>query len=416
MNEKVNTFEVAQAQFDEAADRLGLESSLREFLRWPQREYKFTVPVKMDDGSTKTFHGYRIQYNDARGPCSGGLRWHANESLDAGRASAAWMTWRTALVDIPLGGASGGLVCDLRKLTEGERERLARGWMRIMAQPLAEHRDVLTPDLYTNPQIMAWMADEFGSVMGHARPGVVSGKPLALGGILGWSDATARGGVLVVGEACQTLGIDPKGTYAIQGFGNAGQNVALLHPEILGGGRLVAVSDTSGGVINTEGIDPKALVAYKLKTGSVTGFPGAQPVCGEDLLDLDVDVLYPAALENVITRMNAEQIKAKIVCELADGPTAPEADRTLHIKGVHIIPDILASAGSVTVGYFEQVQNASNYTWPLDSVHKQLARIMAHAYRNVLTMHKKQNVPMRLAAYLVAVHRVAEAVKLRGWV
>lgn len=415
MQNPVNPFAVAQAQFDEAAACLGLEPALAEFLRWPMRESIFTIPVRMDDGTSRTFRGYRIQYNDARGPCSGGLRWHPDETPDSGRAMAAWTTWRTALADIPLGGASGGLVCDSKKMTDGEKERLARGWMRVIARELAERGDVIAPDMYTTPQIMAWMMDEFETITGRAHPPAITGKPLALGGSQGRTEAAARGGVLAVREACKALGVDPKGTFAVQGFGNAGQNAALLHADLLGG-RLVAVSDTSGGIHNPNGIDAKAVAAHKQKTGGVSGCPHTEPVGNEDLIELDVDVLYPSALENAITELNAEQVRARIVCELADGATTPEADRVLHIKGAHVIPGILANAGAVIVSYFEQVQAASNYYWPLATVRKQMDRLMTDAYANVFRTHKDQNVPMRLAAYLVAVNRVAEAVKLRGWV
>jgi glutamate dehydrogenase (NAD(P)+) len=270
--------------------------------------------------------------------------------------------------------------------------------------------------VYTTPQIMAWMLDEYEAITGRSHPAAVTGKPLALGGSQGRSDAGARGGVYAVREACKALGVDPKGTYAIQGFGNAGQHAALLHPQVLGGGKLIAVSDTSGGVYNPEGMDPKALVEHKQKTGKVTGFPDTRPITNEDLIELEVSVLYPAALENVITRANAEEIKARISCELADGPTTPEADLILHIKGVHVIPDFLANAGGVTVSYLEQVQGTYHYFWPIEEIHRQLDARMTKAYHEVLQMQKSKNVPMRLAAYLVAVNRVAEAVRLRGWV
>ncbi|MBU1695079.1 MAG: Glu/Leu/Phe/Val dehydrogenase, partial [Verrucomicrobia bacterium] len=312
MAEELNPFKVAQAQFDEAAEVLGLEPAMRELLRWPRRQYRFTIPVKMDDGSTKVFHGYRVQYNDARGPNKGGIRWHPDETIDTVRALAAWMTWKCAVVDIPLGGGKGGVTCDPKKLSEGEKERLARGWMRVMARELGEHRDVPAPDVYTTPQIMAWMMDEFEVITGRSHPAVITGKPLALGGSQGRGDATARGGVYCVREACRALGINPKGRYAIQGFGNAGQFAALLHPEILGGGTLVAVTDTSGGAYNPNGLDPKAVVEYKLKTGRVATFPGSEPISNEDLLELELEVLYPAALENVITEANADRIKARI--------------------------------------------------------------------------------------------------------
>ncbi len=416
MQAKFNAFEIAQAQFDEAASFLGLEPALAEFLRWPMREFAFTIPVKMDDGHTRTFHGYRVQHNDARGPCSGCLRWHPDDGLDAGRAMAAWATWRAALVDIPLGGASGGLICDPRKLSEGEKERVARGWVRAMARELSEHRDILSPNIYTTPQIMAWMMDELEMISGRAHPAAISGKPLALGGSQGRQTAIARGGVLAVREACRALNLDPQSSFAIQGFGNAGQHVAMLHAEMIGGGTLVAVSDTSGGIFNPNGLDARAVVAHKLKTGRVAGFPGAEPISNEDLLELEVDILYPAALEHVLTRENADQVQAKIVCELADGPTTPEADTILYVKGIHVIPDFLANAGAVTVSYLEQVQGRANYYWSLDDIHQQLDRRLADAYRTVFKMHQERKVHMRLAAYLVAINRVAEAVRLRGWV
>ena len=416
MSDALNSFKIAQAQFDEAAEMLGLEPAMRDLLRWPSRETTFTIPVKMDDGTSKVFHGYRVQYNDARGPTKGGIRWHPDETIDTVRALAAWMTWKTAVVDIPLGGGKGGVTCNPKELSLGEQERLARGWIRVLAHELGEQSDVPAPDVYTNPQIMAWMMDEFETMVGHWRPGVITGKPLALGGSQGRHDATARGGMYVTREACRRLGVDPTGTHAIQGFGNAGQFAALLHPEILGGGQLVAVSDSRGGVYNPHGIDPRAMVDHKLKTGAVAEFPGTEPITNEELLELNVDILYPAALENMITEENAPRIKAKLICELANGPTTPEADQILHDRGIYIMPDFLANAGGVTVSYFEQVQGTYNYYWTLEQVHRELEMRMTKACNTVLNMRKKMQVHSRLAAYLVAVSRVAEAVKLRGWV
>lgn len=416
MSEQLNPFKVAQSQFDEAAELLGLEPAMRDLLRWPRREYQFTIPVKMDNGTTKIFHGYRVQYNDARGPNKGGIRWHPDETIDTVRALSAWMTWKCSVVDIPLGGGKGGVTCDPKTLSEGEKERLARGWVRMVARELGEHRDVPAPDVYTTPQIMGWMLDEYETIVGRSHPGVITGKPIPLGGSKGRTDATARGGIYTVREACKLLGLNPKGTFAIQGFGNAGQHAAVLHPAILGGGKLVAVCDTSGAIHNPDGIDPADIIAFKKQTGKVKGFPGAKAITSEELLALHVDVLYPAALENVITEENAAKINAKIVCELANGPTTPAADHIMFNKGIHVIPDFLANAGGVTVSYFEQVQNIYNYYWSLDEVYCQLDRKMTEAYHNVYRMHKDKKVHMRLAAYLVAVHRVAEAVKLRGWV
>ncbi len=416
MSENLNPFKVAQTQFDEAAERLGLEPAMRTLLRWPRREYSFTIPVKMDDGSSQVFHGYRVQYNDARGPTKGGLRWHPEETIDTVRALAAWMTWKTAVVDIPLGGGKGGVTCDPKKLSEGEKERLARGWVRAVARELGEHRDVPAPDVYTTPQIMAWMMDEFETIVGRSHPAVITGKPLPLGGSQGRNDATARGGVYTVREACAALDIDPGGAYAIQGFGNAGQFAALLHRQVLGGGKLVAVSDTSGGIYQPDGFDPEEIIEYKKKNGKVAGFPGTQPISNEELLELEVNVLYPSALENVITAENAGRIKARISCELANGPTTPEADEILFKNGVHVIPDFLANAGGVTVSYFEQVQGTYNYYWPLEQIHTSLDAHMTRAYQEVRQLQQEMNVHPRLAAYLVSVTRVAEAVKLRGWV
>jgi len=413
---ELNPFKIAQAQFDECAERLGLDDAMRNFLRWPQREFHVTLPVRMDDGSYKVFHGYRVQYNSARGPTKGGLRWHPDETIDTVRALSAWMTWKTAVVDIPLGGGKGGITCNPKELSQGEQERLARAYMRAVARILGVTKDVPAPDVYTNPQIMAWMMDEYEVIKGESHPGVITGKPLTLGGSLGRMDATARGGIYSVREAAKLMKIDlDKAAYAIQGFGNAGQFAATLHHELLGKGRLVAVSDSRGGVYCDKGMDPQALVRYKKETGSLQGFPGSEPMSNEDLLELKVDVLYPSALENVITADNAARVKARVVCELANGPTTPEADKILHDNGVTVLPDFMANAGGVTVSYFEQVQNTYNYYWSLEEVHERLDRRMTAAFHSVWDTAKSESVHMRLAAYLVAVQRVAQAVRDRGW-
>lgn len=413
--ESLNPFKIAQRQLDEAAEKLGLDEATHELLRWPQREFRVTLPVKMDNGNTRVFHGYRVQYNSALGPTKGGLRWHPEETIDTVRALSAWMTWKCSVVNIPLGGGKGGVTCNPKELSETEKERLARAYIRAIGPHLGVHKDVPAPDVYTTPQIMAWMMDEYEVLVNQSHPGMITGKPILLGGSEGRGDATARGGVFTVREACKNLKINPKGTFAVQGFGNAGQFAALLHPEILGGGKLVAVSDSQGGVYSEKGMDPKKIVDYKLSKGAVKGFPGTTPISNEKLLELGVDILYPSALENVITEKNAKNIKAKISCELANGPTTPEADLILNNNGVHVIPDFLANAGGVTVSYFEQVQNTYNYYWTLDDVQKQLDAKMTKAYHTVFEMHKKHKVHMRLAAYMVAVKRVADAVKLRGW-
>ncbi len=413
----LNPFAIAQQQLAEAAMHLGLDAATHEFLRWPMREYRFTLPLRMDDGGTRIFKGYRVQHNNALGPTKGGLRWHPEETIDTVRALAAWMTWKTAVVDIPLGGGKGGITCNPKELSETEKERLARAYIRAVGRELGVHRDVPAPDVYTTPQIMAWMMDEYEVLTGESHPGVITGKPLEIGGSKGRSDATARGGVYCVRETAKVLNIDLNNcTYAIQGFGNAGQFAATLHREILGGGTLLAVSDSRGGVLCKDGIDPAKMVEHKLETGAVSGFPGTEPISNEQLLELGCDVLYPSALEGVITENNASRIKAKVVCELANGPTTPEADKMLFDKGVYVVPDFLANAGGVTVSYFEQVQNTYNYYWNLEDVHQQLDRKMSDAFHAVHAMAAKTKVHNRLAAYLVAVSRVADACKKRGWV
>ena len=412
---RLNPFEIAQRQLDEAAALLKLDPALHEFLRWPMRELHVTLPVKMDDGATKIFHGFRVQYNDARGPTKGGIRYHPAETIDTVRALAAWMTWKTAVVDIPLGGAKGGIICNPKEMSPGEIERLSRAYIRQVGRILGLEKDVPAPDVYTTPQIMAWMADEFSFLRGYNEFGVITGKPLALGGSAGRGDATARGGLYCLREASRVLGIDLKGaTTAIQGYGNAGAFAHKLGTELLGL-KVVAVSDSRGGIHNPEGLDYEKVIAHKEKTGSVVGFPGSKAVTNEELLELDVTVLFPAALENVITEANAGRIKAKFSAELANGPTTPEADRILYQNDVYVIPDFLCNAGGVTVSYFEMVQNAYDYYWDEALVHERLDKKMTAAFHAVHRAAQEHKVHNRLAAYLVAVSRVADAVRLRGW-
>ena len=411
-----NPFEVAQRQLDEAAEVLQLDPAVHELLRWPLRELHVTLPVRMDDGSTKIFHGFRVQYNDSRGPTKGGIRFHPDETIDTVRALAAWMTWKCAVVDIPLGGGKGGIICNPKELSQGELERLSRAYIRQVGRILGLEKDVPAPDVYTTPQIMAWMADEFSFMKGYNEFGVITGKPLALGGSAGRGDATARGGIICLREAGKVLGIDLKGaTTAIQGYGNAGSFGHKLGVELLGL-KVVAVSDSKGGIHNPKGLDYKAVLAHKEKTGSVVGFPGAEKITNEALLELDVTVLMPSALESVITASNASRIKAKITVELANGPTTPEADKILYDNGVYVLADFLCNAGGVTVSYFEMVQNAYDYYWTEELVHERLDAKMTSAFHAVHQAAQSHKVHNRLAAYLVAVSRVAEAVKLRGWV
>ena len=414
--ETYNSFKITQQQLFEAAKLLNLDQSTIDLLSWPQKEFKYTLPVKMDNGTIKIFHAYRIQYNYARGPAKGGIRFHPEETVDTIRALAAWMTWKTAVVDLPLGGGKGGIMCNPKEMSERELENLSRAYIRAIANEIGIDKDIPAPDVYTNPQTMAWMMDEYETITNSHNPGVFTDKPEQIGGTRGRRDATARGGVITVREACKTYGFDAHQTYAIQGFGNAGQRAALLHKQILGGGKLIAVSDSKAALYNKDGFDAKELVKYKLTKGTVLGFPGGENIPHEDLLELDVEVLYPAALENAITRDNAPRIKAKVICELANGPTTPEADLILREKNVHLIPDILASAGGVTVSYFEVVQDRYSYFWDVDLIHKRLDDKLTRAYHRVQEAVKDKNVHPRLGAMVVGVARVAQACQLRGWV
>ncbi|MGE5602533.1 MAG: Glu/Leu/Phe/Val family dehydrogenase [Nitrososphaerales archaeon] len=416
MEQRPNPFVMAQQQLDEACALLRVSEAMHNFLREPMQELQFTLPVRMDDGSDQVFRGFRIQYNTARGPAKGGIRFHIDETIDTVRALAAWMTWKTALVDLPLGGGKGGIVVDPRTLTGSELERLSRGYIRKTAHVLGPERDVPAPDVYTNPQIMAWMMDEYETITNLHQPGVITGKPVHLFGSQGRADATARGGLYTLRETAKVLEVDMSGEpVAIQGYGNAGQFAHKLGAELLGL-KTIAVSDSRGGIYNPRGLDYGKVSAWKSRTGSVIGFKDADTIRNDELLELPVTVLFPAALEGVITGHNAGRVKAQIVAELANGPTTPDADCILYDKGVTVIPDFLCNAGGVTVSYFEQVQNAYNYYWTLADVHARLDATMTRAFHSVHAMARDARVHNRLAAYLVAVNRVAEAVATRGWV
>ncbi len=414
--ESYNSFHVAQQQIREAAAILNLDEATIEFLSVPQLETSFTIPLQMDDGETKIFQAYRIQYNTSRGPAKGGIRFHPEETVDTIRALACWMTWKTAVVDLPLGGGKGGICLNHRNMSDRELERISRQYVRAISPLLGLDRDIPATDVYTNPQTMTWMMDEYEKINWKHSPGVFTDKPLQVGGTEGRRDATARGGIITVREACNALGFDPTKKYAIQGFGDAGQRAALLHAEILGGGKLIAVSDSRGAIYNPDGFHPEELVHHKLQTGSVLNFPNSKEIHHDELLELEVEILYPAALENAIHSKNAKNIKARVVCELANGPTTPEADLILHKNKVYVIPDILASAGGVIVSYFEMVQDKSLYFWEEDVVHRQLDKKLSVAYNGVQEAIKEKKVHPRLAAMLVGVARVAQACKLRGWV
>ena len=408
-------FESGQAQLDEVAGILALEPAIHAILREPMRELHVSIPVRMDNGEVKVFKGFRVQYNDVLGPCKGGIRFHPDETIDTIKSLAAWMTWKCAVAGIPLGGGKGGVICDTKQMSPGEVERLSRGYIDAIGQFIGPERDIPAPDVYTNPQIMAWMMDEYSKLRGYNCPGVITGKPVAIGGSLGRGDATARGAMFTIIEAAKHLGVDlAAATVAVQGYGNAGSYIAVLMNDIVSS-KIVAVSDSKGGIYNKQGLDPHKVFQHKAETGSVIDFPGAENISNEDLLELGVTVLCPSALENVITIENAPKIRAKIVAALANGPITPEADVILVDNGVFVIPDFLCNAGGVIVSYFEGVQNAYNYYWDEEEVHERLGKKMTRAFHDVLSESLKRKVSMRVAAYIVAVARVAEAMRLRGW-
>ena len=412
----LNLFEMAQAQLDEVAGILHLEPSIHAILREPLREFHVSIPVRMDDEQTKVFKGFRVQHNNARGPCKGGIRFHPEETIDVVKALATWMTWKCAVVNIPLGGGKGGVICNPKEMSSNELERLSRGYIDAIWEYIGPDRDIPAPDVYTNPQIMGWMMDEYSKLKGYCAPGVITGKPLTIGGSLGRGDATARGGVYTIVEAAKHLNIDlSAATVAIQGYGNAGSNAAILMRDIEGS-KIIAVSDSKGGIYNKQGLDPRQVLQHKTETGSVINFSQAENISNSELLELKVDVLCPAGLETVLTEENAPRIEARIVAELANGPTTPEADEILYDNGVFSIPDFLCNAGGVTVSYFEWVQSLNRYYWDEEEVHQQLGKIMTEAFQAVLAESLGRKIKMRAAAYIIAVTRVAEAMKLRGWV
>ncbi|MDI3534128.1 MAG: glutamate dehydrogenase [Thermosediminibacterales bacterium] len=414
MAELLNPFKIVQQQLKTACEKLGYDDSVYELLKEPEKVLTVNIPVKMDDGSIKTFIGFRSQHNTAVGPAKGGVRFHPDVTLDEVKALSTWMTIKCSVVGIPYGGAKGGVVVNPKELSKSELERLARGYFRAIASMVGPEKDIPAPDVYTNPQIMAWFMDEYSKLKGYNTPGVVTGKPLNLGGSAGRNEATARGCTFTIREAAKEIGLDLNGaTVAVQGYGNAGSVAAKLLAEL--GCKIVAVNDSKGGAYNPEGLDPLAVLKHKENTSTVKGFPGTKDISGEELLELDVDILIPAALENVITSKNAANIKAKIIGECANGPTTPEADKILYKNGILVIPDILANAGGVTVSYFEWVQNLMNYYWSEEEVNSKLEAIMVKAFKEVYAMHKEKGVNMREAAYLVSVKRVADAMKIRGW-
>ncbi|NHJ23682.1 MAG: Glu/Leu/Phe/Val dehydrogenase [Candidatus Lokiarchaeota archaeon] len=416
MTENLDPFSISQKQLYEACKIKGYDTQIYETLSVPERFVEVKITMKMDNGTIKTFKGFRSQYNTARGPGKGGIRWHPEESASLVKALSAWMTWKTACVDIPLGGAKGGIICDPKGMSSRELETLARSYIRQLADVLGPNVDVPAPDVYTNPQIMAWMMDEYEKITRKHVPSIITGKPLPLGGSAGRSIATAQGGVYTIREAAKDIGLNLNGAkVAVQGYGNAGSWAAkLLHDEF--GCTIIAVSDSRGGIYAKEGLNPHKAAEHKENTRSVIGLKGTEEITNEDLLELECDILIPAALENVITHENAQNIKTKIICELANGPTTPYADDLLFDNNILVIPDFLANAGGVTVSYFEMVQGYYLYFWTEKEVFAALDRVMTNAYRSTIEEAKKYNTHNRMGAYSISVERVLEAMKLRGWI
>jgi glutamate dehydrogenase/leucine dehydrogenase len=410
----INPFETAKQQVDIVADLIGIDAGIREVLKHPKRELTVNFPVRMDDGSYRVYTGHRVQYNMARGPTKGGIRYHPQVTLDEVRALAAWMTWKCAVVNIPYGGAKGGVVCDPKKMSKGELERLTRRYASEIAPIIGPEMDIPAPDVYTDSQTMAWIMDTYSMLKGYSVPGVVTGKPISLGGSEGRGEATGRGCAYVIREAAKDINLKVKGaSVAIQGFGNAGSVAAnLLFADQ--GAKIVAVSDSKGGIYKADGLNPHAVEEHKAKTGSVVGFPGSKSISNEEILETKCDILVPAALENQITKKNADKIQAKIVAEAANGPTLPEADEILFQKKVTVLPDVLANAGGVTVSYFEWAQDIQGYYWALDEVNTRLERVMIKSYNDVHKVGVERKVHNRTAAYVVAIQRVVDAIKIRG--
>jgi glutamate dehydrogenase (NAD(P)+) len=427
MSKSFNAFAMAQAQFDAVAEKLGLEPGTRQFLRWPRRELHFTIPIKRDNGAVEVFHGFRVQHNDARGPAKGGIRFHPDETIDTVRALATWMTWKTSVVDIPLGGGKGGIICDPRRMSEREQEQLCRGFIDQVVRLVGPVQDVPAPDVMTNAQHMLWMMDEYEKIVGGRYPGFITGKPVGVGGSLGRTEATGFGVGYCVREALKRMGKKPSDcTAALQGFGNVAQYTAKKLGEI--GATVIAVScwdDTDKkpySFLKKTGVDVDQLMAISDKFGTIDKAKakelGYTIADANAWIEQEVEILVPAALENQVTEANAPKMKksVKLVAEGANGPTTPEADKIIQERGIYLIPDFLCNAGGVTCSYFEQVQNNANFYWTKEEVLTRLDEKMTHAFHAVADLAEQRKVYMRDAAYMIAIDRVATACKLRGWV
>lgn len=411
----INVFETAQKQVKQACDKLGADPAVYEILKNPMRVLEVAIPVRMDDGSVKSFIGYRSQHNDAVGPFKGGIRFHQDVNLDEVKALSTWMTFKCGVVGIPYGGGKGGITVDPSELSKGELERLSRGFARAISPIIGERIDIPAPDVNTNGQIMAWMVDEYHKATGRFEPGVLTGKPVEFYGSLARTEATGYGVAIMARDAAKKVGLPlDKARIALQGFGNVGSFTARYIHEL--GGKIVAVADHTAGLYNSQGFDVHALAEYVKEHRCIKGFPGAESEFPkEDIVTFDVDIFLPCALENVITAENAGGIKAKIVCEGANGPTTLEADEILDEKGVLVVPDILSNAGGVTVSYFEWVQNLMRYSWTFEEVQEKQENLMVKAFEEIWALKEEHGVNMRVAAYMMSIKRVADAMKLRGW-
>jgi glutamate dehydrogenase/leucine dehydrogenase len=408
-----NAYDVALTNFDTAADALELSPDTREMIKYPERVLTVSVPVRMDNGHIHRFEAYRVQHSSVRGPAKGGIRYHPQVTLDEVKALATWMTWKCAVVNIPFGGAKGGITCDPKHMSNGELERMTRRYTSAILPLIGPEQDIPAPDVYTNSQTMAWIMDTYSMTKGYPIPGVVTGKPISLGGSLGRNEATGRGVFYAVLSACEHLGLPLQGSrVVVQGFGNAGSVAAQLLYE--SGAIVIGVSDSSACVYNPKGLNIRELIHMKTLTGHVGGFPEGEAIEPGELLALRCEVLVPAALENAIHAGNAANVNARIVAEAANGPVTPAADRILESKDVFVIPDILCNAGGVTVSYFEWVQDEQHLFWEAQDVYSRLERVMKTSFRDVLRIHQDRNVPMRIAANMLGIGRVAEAVQIRG--
>lgn len=414
LNEKINPFEVALKQLEEASKILNLDKGMLEILSNPKRILTVSIPTRMDDGSIRVFTGYRSQHNDARGPHKGGIRYHPDVTLDEVKALSMWMTWKCAIANIPYGGGKGGIICNPKQMSENELERMTRRFAYLIADIIGPYRDIPAPDVYTGGKEMAWIMDTYSALKGnYVQPEVITGKPIAIGGSLGRNEATGRGLAYTVREAAKKMEIDMKqATFVVQGFGNAGQFSSKLVEEQ--GAKMIAASDSQGSIIKTDGISVDALMKFKRETGSIVGFEDAKSITNDELLETECTILIPAALENQITKNNADKIKTQIIAEAANGPTTPEADEILFKKDILVIPDVLANGGGVTVSYFEWLQNLRRDYWTEEEVNKRLDINITKSFYDVYDIHTKYKVDMRKAATLLAVKRVVEAINIRG--